>query len=173
MTSPKQTAATALILIVLYGCGPTAPEDEYEKLQQTLQSAEQRLNALGKVERKEYPPGAAWSLDLHGATIDGQVVSDATTIERISELLLSGSTITDEQLQQLLQSNRTVFLNVLDVSNTGITDAGLAGLAHKQYLQKVNIQGSKVTDGFVSTLQSERAADAQIPAQFKSVAVTK
>lgn len=166
-------AAGILLVAWSSGCGPSAPENEYDSLQQTMQEAENRLKAIGKVEKKQYPPGAAWSINLEKATIDDQVVADINTVERISELFLSGSNITDEQLQALLESTRTTYLNVVDVSNTSITDAGLEGLAAKRYLQKLNITGSKVTEGAVTALQSKRQANAEIGQQFKKVEVTK
>lgn len=165
--------AAVLLSFIVSGCGPSAPEDEYAQLQQLLKASEERLGAIGKTERKSYPIGSAWSLNLEGATVDQQVIQDIISLDRVSELSLSGSTITDEQLQVVLQASNTGYLNVLDVSNTAITDAGLAGLAGKRYLQKLNIQGAQVSDAFTSSLDSERSSNAEVGDGFKKVEVTK
>ncbi|MBL8851187.1 MAG: hypothetical protein JNG89_16015 [Planctomycetaceae bacterium] len=155
------------------GCRPSAPANEYQQLVETLKSSEDRLNAVGKIERKTYPPGSAWSIDLHGATIDDQIIQDIVSLDLVSELLLGGATITDAQLQTLLTSDRTGYLNVLDISKTAITDAGVAGVADKKYLQTLNVQGSQVSEAFAAKLNSDRQGNNDIPAMFKVVAVAK
>lgn len=170
------TARSAIVVILAgccCGCRPSAPANEYAELVETLKNSEDHLNSVGKTVRKTYPPGDAWSIDLKGATIDDQIISDITTLDRVSELLLSGATITDEQLQTLVQSDRTGYLNVLDISKTAITDAGVTGLADKKYLQTLNIKGSQVSEGFVSKLNSARQGNNAIDARFKTIAVTK
>lgn len=161
------------IACVCAGCGPSASSTEYVDLQKALKSSEERLNAAGKVERKTYPPGTAWALNLQGATIDDQVIEDITTLDRVSELILSGSTITDEQMQTLLQSDKTGYLNVLDISNTGVTDAGLEGLEGKKYLQKINIQGSQVTEEFLTSVNGKRNGNSEIRPMFRTIEITK
>jgi hypothetical protein len=106
-------------------------------------------------------------------TIDEPLIGAIKSLDRVSELLLSGATISDEQLQALVTSDNTGYLNVLDISKTSITDAGVAGLADKKYLQKLNIQGSQVTEGFTTQLNAARQGNAEIGPGFKSVEVTK
>jgi hypothetical protein len=68
-------------------------------------------------------------VDLSGATIDGGILKQVPKLGRFSELELSGSTITDEQLAQLVDSGGLGWVVRIDVSDTQISDTGLRRLA--------------------------------------------
>jgi hypothetical protein len=150
------------------------PENDYAARAEQYQKAEERLNSKGKVERKNYGPlGSGWIVKLDKATVDDTLIEDLNQLDRITELHLPGATITDSQLESILSSKLGVFLNVVDVSGTNITDAALKPLVTLAYLQKVNISGTKVSDAFVKEMLAKRKASTGIPSQCKNVAFTK
>jgi hypothetical protein len=156
------------------GCGPSMPANQYEDMQKANLEAEDRLRAKGTLDRKSYGPlGSAWVVKLPKATIDDALITDLGRLDRVSEFHIPGATITDAQMQQILQSGPCGSFNKLDVSDTGLTDAGVEGLAGLRWLQEVNVGGTKISDKFLADMASKRRANKDLPNQTRNVAVKK
>lgn len=152
-------AAAALLApaVALVGCGPGV--SDFEQRKQRLENAEADLKAKGgTIVKKSYPQGDAFAVDMSKITIDDDVLQRIRSLGRITELNLSGSTITDEQLTSLAVPETLGFLLKLDVSDTAITDTGLVATAPLPLLSDVNVKGSKVTDAGIAEFKKKHPA---------------
>jgi hypothetical protein len=172
----RRTGVYSLLAMTvsLGGCGPSMPANQFASIQEANKKAEDNLKAIGKLERKNYGPlGSGWIVKLDKAQVDEQVIKDLYTLDRITELHIPGATITDGQLQELLTSKIGNFLNSVDFSGTGVTDAGVKPLADCRWLQKAKISGTKISDAFLADMKAQRKKNDQVPGPCKNVAVTK
>jgi hypothetical protein len=157
------------------GCGndPQGP-GSYHAMMQAAANAEEGLKNLGaKLERKQYPPGAAWAIDLTGKDVTDATFESMKGLDRIAELNLSDTPITDAQMKHFADSRIGGTLVDINLSNTAITDQGLGEVKESLYLMKLNLKGTKVSDAGVSQWQKARAADPRVSANFKTVKVTR
>ena len=173
--SVSKYAVAGLLAVALAGCGPSMPADQsWEQMQKSYQSAEDAIKAVGKLDKKSYGPlGSAWSVKLDRAKFDEQLIANLKRLDRVSEFLIPGATITDAQLEEILSSPIGVYFNNVDLSGTGVTDAGVKSLAGCKYLQKANIKGTKISDAFLADLKSKRKNNPDIPAQCRNPAFAK
>jgi hypothetical protein len=172
----RRLLAVALIAVLIRfaGCGPSMPANQYEDMQKANQGAEDRVRGKGALERKSYGPlGSAWVVKLPKASFDDALVSDLERLDRISEFHAPGATITDAQMQQILKLGSCSYFNKLDVSNTGLTDSGVEGLANLRWLQEVHVGGTKISEKFLTDMASKRKANKDIPNQTRNVAIKK
>ncbi len=121
----------------------------------------------GSAIEKRYPQGDAWLLDLSKVKVDDEVIENIKLLGRITELNLSRSTITDEQLESMATPDVLGFLIKLDVSDTAISDRGLIATAPLNLLSDVNVKGSKVTDAGIEQFKSKHPKQNQFGLKLK------
>jgi hypothetical protein len=105
---------------------------------------------------------------LAGATIDDEIIDLLKRLNRVAELDLSRSTVTDEQIQKLASEAGGV-LHKLDLSGTAVTDAGLDALADRVLLGELTVTGSKVTAAGIEKFKGKRRANPNV--RIKNVVV--
>ena len=136
-----------LLCIAMAGCGGYGPESpgSYQQVAKAREDAEAGLKGAGaKMELKNYGIGKAWIIDLSGATITDETIDQIVKLPYLSELNVSGTQITDEQLQRVF-TDKGFFILKLNVSKTPITDAGIEGVKNLRHLSELDVSGSQVT----------------------------
>jgi hypothetical protein len=154
--------------IVFAGCGDdgTGP-GSYQAVEQAKSQSEETLKTQGaKLERKKYPPGDAWAVDLSGKEINDETWAALQMLDRIAELNLSGTKFSDEHIE-LLNPLSGLLIN-LNLSKTEVTDAGLEKLEAIR-LMELDVTQSKVTAQGAAEIARKRAADPKIV--FKNLKV--
>lgn len=160
-TAAGRRAAAAGVLLAaaaLAGCGPrVGGPSAYEQAQAEQQRVADSLGSKGmKSKRMHYPQGDAWAVDLTGMTITDDVIRKLKELDNVTELNLSQSTITDEQLGQINDQGIGSLVLKMDLSHTGITDAGLQKLTKFFLLNSLNVADTKVTPAGVAQFKKER-----------------
>jgi hypothetical protein len=131
---------------------------DYEKMVLDRKSAADALVAKGaKVELKKYPQGEANSINLAGATIDDEILDLIEAATPVSELLLSGSTVSDAHAARINSDKIGSYLLILDLSKTAFSDTGLAELKNLPLLMELNVTGSKVTSAAATNYKKTRS----------------
>lgn len=157
------------------GCGGGGGMSDYERHHQAKLSLNDTLKSQGakKVELHQYPPyGDAYIVDLSGAKITPELIDNLKQLERLSELNLSHSTVTDADLASLNEALLLGYTMKLDLSHTAVTSAGLDGLTNTLAgLKELNLAGTKDTQAGADRLKSRRAGDKNIPAAFRNTRV--
>jgi hypothetical protein len=165
--------AWAFLLGAISSCaqGPSY----YEKEKALRDVPTEALKAQGaKFVLKQYFGGhSAWSIDLQGLTITNEMLEHLKMVGQLTELNLSKSTISDEQLALINQRPTSGFLLVLDLSKTGITDAGLDKLNDLGWLQTLVLKDTKVTPTGVARFKKNRTDDPKIQQGFKNPKVVQ
>jgi len=168
---------SALLLMPLLclsaGCGGYGPESpgSFQQVAKAREDAESGLKTAGaKMELKNYGIGKAWIIDLSGVAITDEIVDDLVRLPYLSELNISGSQVTDEQLLRVM-AEKGFFILKLNVSKTAITDTGIAGVKDLRHLQELDVSGSQVTAGKIEAILKEREASAET--RSKKVKLTK
>lgn len=149
-----------LTLMTGAGCGGYGPgsDGSLQQVAQAREDAESGLKTAGaKMELKNYGIGKAWIIDLSGATITDEVIDDIVRLPYLSELNVSGTQITDEQLQRVM-TEKGYFLLRLNVSKTPVTDTGIAGVKELRHLKELDVSGSQVTGDRIDAILKEREA---------------
>ena len=153
-------SASLLAISFSSGCGKKDGPSDYDKLMASKQSANEVLKAAGaKLQEKKYPVGTAWSVDLHGAQITNELLQSIKQLGNVSELNLSKSTITDEQLGVMYDLGLFTLLNRLDLSSTTISDAGAEKMRGFVFLSNLNLVGTKVTPAAAERLRQSCVND--------------
>lgn len=147
---------TLLLLATLPGCKRDALSDserEQKKKEDALASLREQG---GSVTQKNYPPhGNGYVVDLKGAQITDRTFENLKELQRVTDLDLSKSSITDEQMDQLNQA--VVVLLKLNLSNTKVTDAGLDKLTNLKMCFDLNLTGTQVTPAGVERFKQQHA----------------
>ena len=158
-----------LMSVLFAGCGESV--SEIERAQQIKADASEQLKSLGgQVTPKDYPGfGQGMVVELQGASIDEDVIDCLAQLERVSELNLAKSTVTDEQFAEIAKV--CGFLTRLDLSNTAVTDACFESMSNLGVLRDLNVAGTKVTAAGIQQFQSKRKADPRIRPMFKNTKV--
>ena len=165
----------SVLAIILSGCGGYNGPSEYDKLKQKEQGFAEIIAAAGGSAVKE---GKAmhgfqmtgWSIDLANADINDTLVAKIIEVAQndpVFQLNLSGSNITNEQLEELDSASvlqKTVDLNL---SKTSITDAGLDTLHNLFCLTTLNLKESGATTAGAKRLGDRKIANPTTPAPFK------
>jgi hypothetical protein len=143
------------------GCGVSGGPSDYDRMVEDQKAAADAAASQGaKYTLKKYPLGEAYVVSLKGMTITDDLLRQLQTMGKVSELDVSGSTITDDQLGLISDLGLGAFLFKLDLSNTGITDAGIAKLGGGGlFLSEVNLVGTKVTPAAVAEFKRKRQAN--------------
>jgi hypothetical protein len=170
---PYRRAAviSALLLAtnLFLGCGggssmsdaERVQKSDYHRVQLAEQDAlEQLKKAGGEAVKKTYPLGQGWAVKLAGATITDTMLGHLKTLAPVAELDLSKSTITDAQMPQLAQAAGVCFK--LNLTQTAITDAGLASLADMPLLMDLNLTGTKVSKGAAADFRAKRKTNPKV-----------
>lgn len=169
--------AYVAVAFVGAGCGhdPNGP-GSYQAVMKATQSAQEGLIAKGAtLEQKQYPVvGSAWAVDLSGKDVDAETFASLAKLDRIVELNLSNTNIDDDLLDEFETSTVGSVLNDLNLSkNSNLTDAGFEHLSGLLYLTKLDVGGTKITQGAIDKWQKNRAANPRIHASFKKVTVKR
>src|SRR5262245_14671183 len=133
-----------VLLLAILGCGNSGPS-YLEKEQAARERPTASLKESGaKFTLKQYPNGhSAWAIDMRGMTITDEMLEELKQVGHITELNFTKSTITDQQLAIINQRPISGFLLQLDLSKTGITDAGLDQLTDLGFLMTLTVSETK------------------------------
>jgi hypothetical protein len=150
-------------------------ESEYEQVKRKEGAFAEEISKVGGSATKEGKAmhgltAAGWLIDLSKAQITNELLDQiiaAAQTDPVLQLKLAGSTITDEQLAKLDQGNVLQKTVVLDLSNTGITDAGLDKLSNHYIVSELKLKGSRVTSAAAKRLGDRQIANPQTPRPFK------
>src|SRR5262245_56529913 len=105
--STRRAAAAALVAaLAVAGCSRRGGPSDYERFQRVTKDEEQRRQDLAgslkgqgaKLEKKRYPLGEGWAIDLRGVPVTDQLLSDVSKLLYVSELNLSKTNVTDAHL---------------------------------------------------------------------------
>lgn len=162
-------------MILLSGCNSYSGPSEYRQLQQKLEGFSAKIEAAGGKAIKE---GKAmhgfqmegWLIDLSNAKINDELIDHIIVVGKtdpVFQLNLSKSNITNEQLAKLDAGNVMQKMVALDLSNTGINDAGLDKLSNFYCLTDLNLKGSSATAAGAKRMGSKQIANSNTPAPFK------
>jgi hypothetical protein len=153
-----------LFLAALPGC------KRYERTsyQQEQEKKEEAMNSLREqgatITTKTYPSiGNGYVIDLKGAQITDQTFQNMKELKRVTELDLSKSSLTDDQMDQL--NDVAYACTSLDLSNTAVTDAGLEKLTNLKVCIYLNLSRTKVTRAAVQRFEKEHST----PRKFRNV----
>ncbi len=169
-------AAFAATLLAVSGCGMFGDGvSDFERQRQSQEGSLERLKQQGaKFELKTYPQGVAYSVDLSGIDITDETLELLGKVGHVTELNFSGSSITDDQVAELNDNaEATAFLLKLDLSKTGITDAGIAAMTKFGFLNELNLTGTEVTAAAIDSFKKARTENAAIMPSMKNVNVVK
>jgi hypothetical protein len=168
-------AIASTVLILLLGCGPDPNgPGSYQAVMQAAASAEETLKGQGAtLERKQYPPGAAWAVNLSGKQVTDETFTALRNLDHVAELDLSGTNVADAHMQHLGDVEIAGLLVRLDLSNTTVGDEGLRLLKESLYLSDLNLAGSKVTEAGAAQWQKDRDADPRVRPEFKKTKLSR
>jgi hypothetical protein len=160
----RRAAAAALAVTIglacAAGCGENNGPSDYDKMVASKKGAADALTQAGaKTQKKQYPVGEAWVVDLRGLTITDDLLRRVKDLGNVAELDLSRSTVTDQQLSLIKELGLQVLLNRLDLSQTAVTDAGLDRLDGFIFLATVDLTGTRVTRAAADRLKQRVAND--------------
>ena len=151
------------ILLVLVGCSRGGGLSDYQRFQNTRQGLIDKLQSQGVKLKEKNLDVIAYTADLAGLTITDELIQQLGQLEHLTELNLSKSTITDEQLGKILEMKLNIRCSKIDVSDTAITDAGLDKFVNVGILSDLNLAGTKITKAAVERLKSRKLNDQRIP----------
>lgn len=139
-------ARTALLALLLSGCGTTPMTDPTEK---AAIAALDRYQAKHRVDDK----GRVIDLTLESAQVDDAALEHVAAFTHLRRLSLYGAGITDAGLPRLASLGR---LEELGLGDTGITDAGLPALRKMASLSHLWLsRDGRVTNEAVVRLKRE------------------
>jgi hypothetical protein len=163
------------VLFVLAGCSkPYDGVSDADREMQARQAAADSAKSQGiKVTEKTYPLGKAWVVDMEGIKVTEEHIQKLKELGRIAELDLSKSTVTDDHLAALRDSGAVTTLFRLDLSDTAVTDAGLARLEGLPFLVDVKASGSRITAAGVAKYKKSRQGNSQIQPRFQNATVAR
>jgi hypothetical protein len=149
---------------LLAGCsghGERAVND-VQRMEMIKQDVAGQIKAKGgEAEKRTYRLGEGWAVKLANATIDDEVIGLLKQLNHVAELDLSGSTVTDEQMNKIAREAGGV-LHKLNISNTQLTDAVMDALADRIVLGELVATGSKITQAGVAKFKSKRQANPNV-----------
>jgi len=160
---PLQLVPLFLLLAGMPGCGDGERTiNDVQRAETTIQEVVDQLKAKGgEATKKTYQLGDAWVIKLAGAKIDDETLGLLKRLNRIAELDLSGSSITDEQMKKIA-ADAGGLLYKLDISKTGLTDATMDALADRVLLSEVIATGSKITQAGITKFRTARQSNRNV-----------
>jgi hypothetical protein len=160
------------LLSIGAGCAPTAGIGDYQRQKTVQKNAAAEIQAVGgKVSEVKRPQGISWAVNLSGAQLSDELFDSLKQLGYISELNLSKTNVTDAQMEWINEKEIGAVVVKLDLSNTAVSDAGLAKLTDLLVLMDLNLAGTKVTPAGVANFKQHRANDSRIWGLFKNTAV--
>jgi hypothetical protein len=133
-------ALTAMALMTCSGCGSTGGEKPQAGTKEAVEAIKEIGGKVEYYDQSDTQP--VKEVDLSdNQKITKEICEHLGRLDRVNELKLNGSNVTDECLSQLKGMKS---LTILDISGTEITDAGLAHLEGLTNLSTLEV-GSKVT----------------------------
>jgi hypothetical protein len=149
-------------LFVSIGCRGDGLSD-YQRSENARLTVMEKIQGQGVKLKEKNLDVPAYAVDMRGMTVTDELIDQLGELQNITELDLSKSTITDEQLGKLYSTNLCVRCFKLDLSHTGITDAGLDKMANLGVLSELNVAGTKVTKAGTERLKKRKLDDKRIP----------
>jgi hypothetical protein len=148
---------TLLFVVAMPGCKRGAPSNAYQQEEENKDEAMNRLREQGAtITPKTYPMiGNGYAVELKSAQIDDQTFQSLKTLKRVTELDLSKSSLADEQMEQL--NDIAYLIGRLNLSDTAVTDAGLAKLTNLERCMFLNLTGTKVTPKAAKRFEQEHS----------------
>src|SRR5262249_55677141 len=144
----------------------------YDDMKKNQEDATAALKQRGaKLSEEVRPQGKSWAVDLSGQQISDDVFDLMKKLGYITNLNLSKTNVTDAHMARVNEMGIGNLLLKLDLSNTGITDAGLDKLDSLYLLTSLNLAGTKVTQAGVSQFRAARANNSKIQPLFKSPSI--
>jgi hypothetical protein len=153
----RATACFATLAVILAAGCTQRHESDFARVEQARGGALEALKARGaKFESKTYPQGTAWSINMSGLTVTDEMLDQLMMVGNITELNLSKSTVTDVHMEGVSKIGGK-FLMKLDLSQTAVTDAGFEQFMGKMgLLTNLNLTGTKVTPAAVERFKAMR-----------------
>ncbi len=154
----------ALVVVAIYFIlprgdhGQTGPSDRDQRIEAQKNTATAITGLGGRITPKSFPQGNASAVDLSGVQVTDKLIDELGKLGPVCELNLSKSTVTDDQLGKMTKLSIPTFVIKMDLSQTGITDAGLDQLDNMIVLSDMNLTGSKCTAAGVAKLKARRNA---------------
>ena len=165
----RAVVAGLLLAAVAAGCKKYDGISDYDRVQMAQKEGLDALTAQGgKVERKNHGLGDAWAIHLPGKPITDETIASLKRTDKVAELHISRSTVTDAQLAAMQDEGIFNNLVALDVSHTAVSDAALDKLAEVQFLGHLNVTSSKVTQAGLARFKQARQANPKIPTVTKA-----
>jgi hypothetical protein len=159
---------TVLLTLLLLAALPGCKRDVLSDSQREEKMREEAIASLreqgGTVTTKNYhPQGNGYVVDLKGAQLSDRTFENLKDLQRVTELDLSKSSLTDEQMDQLNQV--ALVLLKLNLSDTKVTDAGLDKLTNLKMCFDLNLAGTPVTAAGVERFKQQhpRPPNSRIP----------
>jgi len=145
---------TLALLAALPGCGKEQGSAQEAKQKEAIVNSLREQNVA--VTPKSYPPfGNGYVVDLSGAQVTDGTFAKLKELQRVTELDLSKSSITDAQMDKV---NQIAFVLLrLNLSHTAVTDAGLEKLTDLNKCMHLNLVGTKVTREAVERFKQQHA----------------
>jgi Leucine Rich repeat len=170
------TGARTILLIVIAAAGCKGGDDgganDFQRRRQGQEDAVGQLRGLGaKLNEVVYPQGKAWTVDLSGKQITNETFDTLKKLGHITELNLSKTNVTDEDMSRVNEMGIGNLLLKLDLSHTAITDTGLAKLDGLYLLSSFNLTDTKVTKAGIDRFKAERNSNSKIGPKFKSPSI--
>lgn len=150
-------------LLASTGCGRGDGLSDYQRSENARMTLMERLQSQGVKLKEKNLDVTAYALDLSGMTITDELIQQLGELVHLTELNVSKSTITDEQLGKIHDMKLCVRCFKIDLSNTAITDAGLDKLVNLGTLNDLNIAGTKITKAAVERLKTRKLNDQRVP----------
>lgn len=156
--------ALGAALFAACGCGPDPNgPGSLHAITKAQDSAKEALEASGaKMERKQYPLGEGWVIDLAGETVSDSVFGALKRLDNVAELNLSGTNISDAEMENFADPKVSGTLVKLDLSNTEVSDDGLEQLKECRFLMNLNLSKTGVTEAGVEKWKKNHVADPRI-----------
>lgn len=163
----------AFMLVFASGCG--SGPSEYEKYMNKGKGFEKAIAGAGGNAKKEGKSMygfqmTGWTINLSGATLTDDLIGQLVEVAQndpVFDLNLSKTSLTDEQLAELDSGNVLQKTVNLDLSQTSITDAGLDKLSNFYCITNLNLKGTTATKDGARRLGEKKIANPQTPAPFK------
>jgi hypothetical protein len=149
--------------------GQSGPSDYELGVQAAKEAADALSSQGGRVKEMSYPQGKAWAVNLSGMKITDDLLGGVKALGNISELDLSKSNVTDEQLAKMSKMGLMTLVLKLDLSNTAVTDACFDNLQNMVVLQQMNLVGTKCTKAAADKFVRNR--DAQKTTKLKNAKI--
>lgn len=175
VTPPRRLFVGSVLVLGFVALGCTK-YDGISDADRVLMEQQKGVDGLvaqgGKAQRKSSPVGNAWFVHLDGTTVTGETIDHLKQVDKIAELRLNRSTITDDQIATMRSQTFFDGILVLDLSNTAVTDATLDKLSDMRVLGQLTVTGTKVTPAGVARFKRARQDNPQVHQLARNTKVT-